>query len=182
MGKGTSVMRMMIVACAFALALSGCATITRGTDEPIQVQSEPQGAQVQTSLGFQCITPCVLNVPRKTEFTVTYSKPGYEAQTIPVLTRMGGGGAAGLAGNVLVGGAIGIGVDVATGATLEHYPNPVIATLRPLAPPPGAPPRGRAKQPPVAQRPPAPPPIQPVAQAPAEPELSEQDRAMNSRN
>jgi hypothetical protein len=178
-------MRQIFVACALALALGGCATVTRGTDEMVQVHSDPQGAQVQTSLGFQCITPCTLNVPRKTEFTVTIAKPGYEPQTIPVLTRMGGGGAAGLAGNVLVGGAIGIGVDVATGATLEHYPNPVTATLRPLAPPPGPPPRGRAKQPPVAQRPPAPPLQQPVAvQLPTEPEvqLSEQDRAMNSRN
>ena len=177
-------MRKIFAACA--LALGGCATVTRGTEEQILVNSDPPGAQAQTSLGLQCITPCTLNVQRKNEFTVTIGKPGYEPQTIPVLTRMAGAGAAGLAGNVLVGGAIGIGVDVVTGATLEHYPNPVTVVLRPLAPPPGQQPspRGRAKPPPVAQRPPAPPPVQPVAQAPVEPEpqLSEQDRAMNSRN
>src|SRR4051794_26226585 len=103
-------MRQIIVAGAMALALGGCATVTRGTEEPIQVNSDPQGAHAQTSMGFQCVTPCVLTVPRKTEFTVTIAKPGYEPQTVPVLTRMGGAGAAGLAGNVLAGGAIGIGV------------------------------------------------------------------------
>jgi hypothetical protein len=94
-------MRNIIVACAMALALGGCATVTRGTDELIQVHSDPQGAQVQTSLGFQCITPCTINVPRKTEFSVTIAKPGFEPQTIPVLTRVAGAGAAGLAGNAL---------------------------------------------------------------------------------
>jgi hypothetical protein len=177
-------MRNFIVACALALALGGCATVTRGTGEQIQVHSEPQGADVRTSLGFQCVTPCTINVQRKDEFSVTISKPGHEPQTIPVTTRVAGAGVAGFAGNVLVGGVVGMGVDAVTGATLEHYPNPVIATLRPLAPPPGAPPRGRTKQPPVAQRPPMPPPAPPVAQAPVEPEvqLSDQDRAMNSRN
>jgi hypothetical protein len=149
-------MRQIIVAGAMALALGGCATVTRGTGEQIQVNSDPQGAEARTSLGFQCITPCTLNVQRKDEFSVTIAKPGYEPQTVPVMTRVAGAGVAGFAGNVLV---------------------------RPLAPPPGSP-RGRAKPPPVAQRPPAPPPVAPVAQAPVEPEpqLSEQDRAMNSRN
>jgi hypothetical protein len=176
-------MGQIIVAGAMALALGGCATVTRGTGEQIQVNSDPQGAEARTSLGFQCITPCTLNVQRKDEFSITIAKPGFEPQTVPVMTRVAGAGVAGFAGNVLVGGIVGMGVDAATGATLEHYPNPVTVVLRPLAPPPGSP-RGRAKQPPVAQRPPAPPPVAPVAQAPVEPEpqLSEQDRAMNSRN
>ena len=96
---------------------------------------------------------------RKDEFSITIAKPGYEPQTVPVMTRVAGAGVAGFAGNVLVGGVVGMGVDAVTGATLEHYPNPVSVALRPLAPPPGPPPRGRAKQPPVAQRPPAPPPV-----------------------
>lgn len=47
-------------------------------------------------------------------------------------TSLAGSGAAGFAGNVLLGGVVGMGVDAATGATLEHTPNPVNATLRPL--------------------------------------------------
>ncbi|MFC5385149.1 hypothetical protein ACFPLB_04115 [Aquamicrobium segne] len=45
---------------------------------------------------------------------------------------MSGEGAAGLAGNVLIGGLIGVGVDAATGATLDHYPNPAHILLVPV--------------------------------------------------
>ena len=50
-----------------------------------------------------------------------------------VQTRVAGSGAAGFAGNVLIGGIIGMGVNAATGSTLEHYPSPVTASLAPLA-------------------------------------------------
>jgi hypothetical protein len=42
-----------------------------------------------------------------------------------------GAGAAGVAGNVLVGGLIGIGVDMATGASQDLVPNPVNVKLEP---------------------------------------------------
>ncbi len=72
-----------------------------------------------------------LQVDRKAEFIATFSKDGYEGQDIMVQTRVAGSGAAGFVGNVLVGGLVGMGVDAATGATLEHYPNPVVASLAP---------------------------------------------------
>ena len=37
-----------------------------------------------------------------------------------------------MAGNVLVGGIIGVGVDAASGAALDLTPNPVVVTLQPL--------------------------------------------------
>jgi hypothetical protein len=152
----------LVFAGAIALALGGCATVTRGTDDQIQVNSDPQGATVQTSLSQQCLTPCTLKVGRKDEFSVTVSKPGYAPQTVFVGTKVAGAGAAGFAGNVLVGGIVGMGVDAATGATLEHFPNPVTVVLqRAGAPPPQGPQRGR-KPPAVAQRAPAPPDAAPV--------------------
>ena len=33
---------------------------------------------------------------------------------------------------MILGGIVGMGVDAATGSTLEHYPNPVFVTLDPL--------------------------------------------------
>jgi hypothetical protein len=149
----------LVFACAVALALGGCATVTRGTDDQIQVNSDPQGATVQTSLSQQCMTPCTLKVGRKDEFSVTVAKPGYAPQTVFVGTKVAGAGAAGFAGNVLVGGVIGMGVDAATGATLEHFPNPVTVILQRSGSPPSpqGPQRGRGKPPAVAQRPPAPP-------------------------
>jgi hypothetical protein len=154
----------VVLACAAALALGGCATVTRGTDDQIQINSDPQGATVQTSLSQQCLTPCTLKVGRKDEFSVTIAKPGYAPQTVFVGTKLASAGAAGFAGNVLVGGVVGMGVDAATGATLEHFPNPVTVILqRSGAPTPQGPQRGR-KPPAVAQRPPAPPDAAPVMQ------------------
>jgi len=145
-------MRTISILALIALALScgGCASVTRGWTEQIQITSNPSDAQARTSLSQICTTPCTLQVNRKDEFTVTISKPGYHSTEIAVTTRIAGAGVAGIAGNVLLGGVVGIGVDAVSGATLEHYPNPVAATLVPLkkgeapsviriAPPPPAP-------------------------------------------
>jgi|SRR5882672_6097993 len=178
-------------ACAVALALGGCATVTRGTDDQVQINSDPQGATVQTSLSQQCLTPCTLKVGRKDEFSVTVSKPGYAPQTVFVGTKLASAGAAGFAGNVLVGGVVGMGVDAATGATLEHFPNPVTVILqRSGTPTPQGPQRGRGKPPAVAQRPPGPPDAAAVAQptndansgAALMPSVSDADEAAFRRN
>lgn len=112
------------------LSLAGCATITRGTTEQVNFTSEPSGAAMRTSSGLTCpTTPCTLEISRKQAFIATFSMPGYESRDIEVTTDVAGTGAAGFAGNVVLGGVIGMGTDVATGATLNHSPNPVHAIL-----------------------------------------------------
>ena len=94
-----------------------------------------RGAQIATSIGLTCSTsPCLLEVSRKKEFTVTVTKEGYEEQTVHVGTVVAPGGVAGMAGNVLVGGVVGMGVDAVSGATLDHIPNPVLVELVPIDP------------------------------------------------
>ncbi len=138
---------------ALAALCGGCASITRGTTDQVQILSEPSGAEARTSMGHVCTTPCTLQFNRKDEFTVTAAKAGYHTAEVPVRTRVAGTGAAGFAGNVLVGGVVGMAVDAADGATLEHDPNPVVLKLVPLrkgeaprviqqAPPPPAPDAG----------------------------------------
>jgi hypothetical protein len=117
-------------AVCIVAALSACATVTRGTTNQLQILSEPSGASVRTSLNQTCTTPCTLTVGRKDEFSVIISLAGYGSQTVDVKTRVAGAGAAGFVGNVLVGGVIGMGADAATGATLEHFPNPVQVRLQ----------------------------------------------------
>jgi hypothetical protein len=126
-------MRVSLLAVlAGSLSLGACATVTRGTTEQITFDSTPT-AEMRTSTGLTCpTTPCTLEVGRKSEFVATFSKQGYQSQNVMVQTRVAGAGAAGFAGNVLVGGLVGMGVDAATGSTLEHYPNPVNVSLVPL--------------------------------------------------
>jgi hypothetical protein len=164
-----------IVLVAGAAILAGCATVTRGTTNQIQIRSEPSGAQVATSLAHNCMTPCTINVSRKDEFSITMTLPGYRTEKIEVGTRVAGAGVAGFAGNVIIGGVVGMGVDAVTGSTLEHYPNPVVVTLQRDMPPPavgrpGRPPDRRGAAP-AAQRttPPPPPAGAPAAEEPAAP-------------
>jgi hypothetical protein len=96
---------------AGSLSMGACAMVTRGTTEQITFDSEPPAA-MRTSTGLTCpTTPCTLQVDRKSEFVATFSKDGYASQDIMVQTRVAGSGAAGFAGNVLIGGIIGMGVD-----------------------------------------------------------------------
>ncbi len=113
------------------LALVGCASITRGTKEVFVVDSTPQDAEVRLSSGQVGRTPASFEVGRRDALTVFVSKPGYKSRTLIVQSEVGGGGAAGMAGNVLFGGIIGAGVDAGTGAMYEHKPNPLMVQLEP---------------------------------------------------
>jgi hypothetical protein len=115
-----------------ALVFTGCATVTRGTTETLMIQSTPSGADVRVSNGFTGRTPFTFTAPRKGDLIVTISLPGYESQEHILHSSVAGKGVAGVAGNALIGGVIGIGVDMATGAALSHNPNPLIVTLKPV--------------------------------------------------
>jgi len=125
------------VAMAVALSLGACATVTRGSDEAWTVQTNPTGATVRTSNGYGCAqTPCTFEIPRKAQFTVDITKPGYKPWRGQVINRVSGPGGAALAGNVIIGGLIGVAVDANTGAMLDLEPNPLVVTLEPAPLPP----------------------------------------------
>lgn len=126
--------KQSLAAALVAVSLAACGSVTRGTTELIAFTSEPPGASVTTTTSRYCATtPCSLDVPRSEEFDVTFTKPGFQPQTVPVRTKLVGTGAAGFAVNVLAGGVIGMGVDAYTGAAMDHTPNPVAVTLVPDA-------------------------------------------------
>lgn len=119
-----------IIAIGAAISLAGCATITRGKNDVLVVNSTPGGAQVKMSDGQTCDnTPCSFKVPRKSELNVLVTKEGCKHQQIRVTNKVAGDGGAAMAGNVLVGGLIGAGVDASTGAMLDLVPNPVNVAL-----------------------------------------------------
>ncbi|MGJ4946825.1 PEGA domain-containing protein [Bradyrhizobium sp. HKCCYLS20291] len=152
----------VVVLVALCATLGGCASVTRGTTETISVASTPSGAEA-TIAGLEapmsCTTPCSFVAKRNADISVTIEKPGYETQIIPLQKDIPTAGAAGFAGNLLLGGVIGMGVDAATGAATDHKPNPVIVTLQPRM---AAPPVARQQRPPRRGAP-APAPAQPEA-------------------
>jgi hypothetical protein len=124
-----------LLAAALSIAaagLSGCATVTRGVHEALVVETDPSGANVKLSTGDMGTTPTSFRIRRRGALDVTISKQGYEVIHVHVSTQIAGWGAAGMAGNVLLGGVVGAGVDAFSGGTLEHKPNPIRVTLVPL--------------------------------------------------
>ncbi|MDH4071559.1 MAG: PEGA domain-containing protein [Gammaproteobacteria bacterium] len=116
---------------SLALVMTGCASITRGTKEAFVIETTPPGATATLSDGMTCQTPCSVKVKRRGDFVVTLEKAGYETIESTVTSSVDGAGAAGMAGNVLVGGIIGAGIDAGTGAMHSHKPNPLSVTLVP---------------------------------------------------
>src|SRR5689334_7004480 len=135
----------MLGALALCAMVGGCASVTRGTTETISISSTPAGAEAVISgleAPMTCTTPCAVVAKRNADLSVTVQKEGYQPEVVQLSKDLPAAGAAGFAGNVLLGGLIGMGVDAATGAATDHKPNPVIVTLQPKgAPPP--PPRRR---------------------------------------
>ena len=123
----------ILLAC---LALGGCASATRGWTEQISIASSPSGAQatVTGSENHTCVTPCAIQVNRNSDLQVRFEMNGFEPEVVVLTKEIATSGAAGFAGNILLGGIIGMGVDAASGAPLDHKPNPVIVTLRPIRP------------------------------------------------
>lgn len=51
-------MRSSILILAMAILSTGCATITRGTNEAFGIETTPVGAEARLSNGLHCTTPC----------------------------------------------------------------------------------------------------------------------------
>lgn len=114
------------------MALSGCATITGGTGpQKIKVASNPSGATVLVD-GQPCaMTPTVLCLDRKVEHRIQLEKDGYtlaEADLKPKINPW-------IFGNVVVGGLIGVVVDLATDSERRLSPSKVDVHLSPAGGP-----------------------------------------------
>src|SRR6185437_14388472 len=114
---------------ALGVALSGCATIVEGTTQSVSVNSAPvQGAQcsLTNSQGTWYVnTPGSVVVHKtKTDLDITCNKQGYAPGHIVSPSHF----AKTTAGNVILGGAVGLGVDAISGANY-YYDNPIYIPL-----------------------------------------------------
>ena len=117
---------------AVITALTGCATVVRGSSEEVTINSVPIGAKVSISSGQSCVTPCVLELKRKGDKIVTFSKEGYEDLTTSLTSSIDGGSVGvGTAANLLFLPIVNDVVDYNTRANYSHKPNPLTVTLVP---------------------------------------------------
>ncbi|MCE2425718.1 MAG: PEGA domain-containing protein [Pseudomonadales bacterium] len=111
-------------------AIAGCATVQRGPTETFVVRSTPSGAEVSSTSGWECTTPCTVTVARRGDFVVTVRKEGYVTQTLSVKSVPVQKKQRTLGDRVQIPtGLIGKATDMASGANLEHQPNPLEVEL-----------------------------------------------------
>lgn len=115
-----------------AAGLPACATITTGTSQNISVLTDPPGASCTLTrdggvVGVVNPTPGSVTVSKSArDIALRCTRPGSQpgvATATPQLQAM-------TAGNILIGGLIGFGIDAASGA-LTYYPSDVRVSLEP---------------------------------------------------
>jgi hypothetical protein len=159
-------MKSAIIAAALAagaMSLAGCATITEGKTDSVAVTSVPvDGAKcsLKNQVGeWYLTTPGSAVVHKsKSNLEIDCTMDGYQAAH----TSMPASFENMTAGNMLIGGIIGVGVDAASGA-MYHYDKSTQITLVPVTP------AAAAMPAPAPTATPAPPDAPASAPAPAKP-------------
>ena len=114
---------------ALSSVVSGCATIVHlGGNEELNVSSEPAGANVVIDGTERGVTPLATKVERKKDHAVVLTKEGFEENQSRVESHLSWW----VAGNVILGGVVGILVDVLSGGGYTIEPGAVAVTLKPI--------------------------------------------------
>lgn len=106
------------------LGTSGCATILGGgTAQSVSLRAEPQSVQyaIKSASGLQMSagqTPQQVRLPRKNEYEIEFTAPGYQTQRMALTKGLNGW----VWGNLFVGWVIGFGVDFIGGAAWKLEP------------------------------------------------------------
>jgi len=130
--QGNSVHGFALTIAAVALAAcGGCATITKGSSQPVTVQTDPTGATCTLTRNGATVavvnpTPGTVTIGKShTDLTVRCTKDGY----IDAVGTIGSKFQPWTFGNILFGGLVGIVVDAASGASAEYEPTVTIALV-----------------------------------------------------
>jgi hypothetical protein len=146
-----SIMRRVIAIAAAATSLAGCSSFSTPdylksdyyrsapAAAQLQLESTPPGAEARTSIGPGCKTPCSVSVMPPdgvTSFLVNYSMAGRQPASVPVTVIRSEG-------------------SMFSAGTVKVEPNPVVAELAPMGPPPRQPrkPMRPKRKKPAAQAP-----------------------------
>jgi hypothetical protein len=133
-----TIFRAFLLAAVAATGTS-CATIFTKSSYPITFDSNPPGANVTVvnragNTVYTGSTPSTVTLKaaagymKREEYSVTFQKPGYAPQTVPVICSLDGW----YIGNILLGGLIGmLIVDPASGAMYKFAQTDIHATLGP---------------------------------------------------
>ena len=112
---------IVLMCISIMLSTSGCATIMSGSKQEIPVNSEPPGAKVTADDGTSIITPGKLVLERKNSHTLVAEYADYETQQQVLKPKLNNW----VWGNILIGGIIGLVIDIVSGSVNELKPKEV---------------------------------------------------------
>ena len=121
-------MRLCFPAVLALLLLPGCATVIDGTTQTLTVRTAPVGAACSVLRGADVVgtipaTPGTILLHReRPDLTVVCDKPGWERSVTVIPSRFTGV----TAGNLFVGGLVGVVVDEATRANYRYDQDEII--------------------------------------------------------
>jgi len=117
--------KLLTVVCGtlILLNLQGCATVTKGSSQPLTISTKPQGAACNLNRDDETIavvnpTPGTITIEKdKDDITISCKKDGYMEAINSLSSKVQGW----TFGNILLGGLIGFAIDAGSGA-MNDYP------------------------------------------------------------
>ena len=122
----------LMLLALIGVPLAGCATIVGGgTSQSVSIASQPAGATfvIKASSGIQFASgasPQTVTLPRKHEYQIEFSAPGYQKQTMTLTQGINGW----FWVNILFGGVVGMVIDGVDGAMHKLEPAVVNISLQ----------------------------------------------------
>ena len=112
---------VLLLCSLIMLAGSGCSTIMSGSTQEIPISSTPSGAKVTADNGTSITTPGSIVLRRKSAHTLVAEYPGYEQKQQKLEKKLNNW----VWGNILIGGIIGLAIDMVSGSVNELKPKEV---------------------------------------------------------
>lgn len=116
----------LILGVSAMVLFQSCATIIHGTNQDVSISSNPSSAVVTIDNQEFGKTPLTAKLSRKDSHTVKIELDGY----MPYETKLTRKVDAWIAGNIVFGGLIGLGVDAISGGMYKLTPNQIQAEMR----------------------------------------------------
>lgn len=104
------------ISCGLLLSAASCATIVTGSHDNVKIESDPAGAVFETNSGQRGTTPAVVTIADSEVLRVTVRQVGFADASAQLEPRMSGW----VAGNLLLGGLIGLAIDFISGQFRTH--------------------------------------------------------------
>ena len=111
-----------LIFCSLIMLISsGCCTIMSGSTQSIPVSSTPPGVKVTADTGTSIVTPGSIVLERKKAHTLVAEYAGHETQQQQLKKKLNNW----VWGNILIGGIIGLVIDMVSGSIDELHPKEV---------------------------------------------------------